>query len=282
MKVDFLKMNGLGNDFILLDGMNHELPEDLSDFAVKVCDRHFGIGADGVLLVLPSEIFDIRMRIINSDGTFAQMCGNGIRCFSAYVYENGLVDKTEFKVETDAGVIRPKLILNDGKVEKVEVDMGVPRLDAGAIPVAIGDEKAIGYPYMSDGGEIELTCVSMGNPHTVTFWKKLEDAPFETLGPRLEEDPMFPEKTNVEFVEILNRNEIRVRVFERGCGETLACGTGACASTVASVLNGHTDRDLTVHLIGGDLLCKWTENDHLIMTGPISYVCKGIYEYVNE
>lgn len=279
MKIEFTKMNGLGNDFIILDGIHHELPEDLSDFARKVCDRHFGIGADGVLLVLPSEIFDIRMRIINSDGTYAQMCGNGIRCFSAFVYENGFVEKTDMKVETDAGMIRPHLIFDGDSVEKVDVDMGVPRLDPSAIPVNIGDPRAIGYPYMFAFGEIELSCVSMGNPHVVTFWKKLEDAPFCELGPTLEADPMFPEKTNVEFVEILSDHEIKVRVYERGCGETLACGTGACAATVASVLNGYTGRELTVHLSGGDLHCLWNENDHVIMTGPVAFVAKGVYEY---
>lgn len=279
LKIEFTKMNGLGNDFIILDGMDRELPEDLSDFARKVCDRHFGIGADGVLVVLPSEIFDIRMRIINSDGTFAQMCGNGIRCFSAYVYEKGYVEKADMKVETDAGMIRPRLFFDGGTVDKVEVDMGVPRLDPVAIPVQVGDAKVISYPYMTGNGEIELTCVSMGNPHAVTFWKKLEEAPFEELGPKMECDPMFPEKTNVEFVEILSNKEIRVRVFERGCGETLACGTGACASTVASVLNGYTDRELTVHLSGGDLLCCWDENDHVIMTGPVARVAQGVYEY---
>ena len=279
MKVEFTKMNGLGNDFIILDGIHGELPEDLSDFARKVCDRHFGIGADGVVLVLPSDIFDIRMRIINSDGTFAQMCGNGIRCFSAYVYEKGYVDKADMKVETDAGMIRPHLFFDNGAVEKVEVDMGVPRLDPVAIPVQVGDARVIGYPYMTAQGEIELTCVSMGNPHAVTFWKKLEEAPFEALGPKMECDPMFPEKTNVEFVEILSDREIRVRVFERGCGETLACGTGACAATVASVLNGYTGRELTVHLSGGDLLCRWDENDHVIMTGPVARVAEGVYEY---
>jgi diaminopimelate epimerase len=279
LKVEFTKMNGLGNDFIMVDGINNVLPEDLNDFAKKVCDRHFGIGADGVLVILPSKIFDIRMRIINSDGTDAQMCGNGIRCFATYVYEHGLVDQAEMKVETDAGMIRPRLIFGENGVEKVEVDMGLPRLDPTAIPVNVGDPKVIGYPYMSDHGEIELSCVSMGNPHTVTFWKNLADAPFEELGPKLEADPMFPEETNVEFVEILSDKEIRVRVFERGCGETLACGTGACASTVASVLNGYTGRELTVHLSGGDLLCRWDENDHVIMTGPVSYVAKGVYEY---
>lgn len=283
MKIQFTKMNGLGNDFIILDGIHHELPEDLGDFARKVCDRHFGIGADGVLLVLPSDIFDIRMRIINSDGTYAQMCGNGIRCFAAYAYENGFVNDADMKVETDAGMIRPKLIFCGNTVEKVEVDMGVPRVAASDIPVNCAEMKMIGYPFMTEQGEIELTCVSMGNPHAVTFWKKLEEAPFESLGPQLECNGLFPEKTNVEFVEILSDKEIRVRVFERGCGETLACGTGACASTVAAVLNGYTGRELIVHLSGGDLYIRWDEeNDHVIMTGPVAHVATGVYEYTEE
>lgn len=279
MDIKFTKMNGLGNDFIILDGINNELPEDICDFARKACDRHFGIGADGVLLVLPSDIFDIRMRIINSDGTFAQMCGNGIRCFATYVYENKLLETAEMKVETDAGMIRPRLIFQNGQVEKVEVDMGVPRLDPLSVPVNAAGERAIAYPHETSCGEIELSCVSMGNPHAVTFWKKLSDAPFSVLGPELEKDSMFPEKTNVEFVEIVSPQEIRVRVFERGCGETLACGTGACAATVASVLNGYTDRELKVCLSGGELLCRWNDNDHVIMTGPVSFVAEGIYKY---
>ena len=279
MKVQFTKMNGLGNDFIILDGINNTLPEDLCDFAKKVCDRHFGIGADGVLVILPSDIFDIRMRIIKSDGTYAQMCGNGIRCFAAYVYENGLLDKTDMKVETDAGMIRPHLVFDGDRVEKVEVDMGVPRLDPPSIPVKVADQRAIAYPHQTSCGEIELSCVSMGNPHVVTFWKTLAEAPFALLGPELEADPMFPEKANVEFVEIVNPREIRVRVFERGCGETLACGTGACAATVAAVLNGYTERDLKVCLSGGELICRWDENDHVIMTGPVSRVAEGVYKY---
>lgn len=279
MKIEFTKMNGLGNDFIILDGIHNELPDDLCDFAKKVCDRHFGIGADGVLLVLPSDLCDIRMRIINSDGTFAQMCGNGIRCFAAYVYEKGFIDQTEMKVETDAGTIRPRLVFREENVEKVEVDMGVPRLDPASIPVNIGGEKAIGYPYVFQNEEIELSCVSMGNPHVVTFWKQLREAPFEMLGPKLEKDPLFPEKTNVEFVEIVNDEEIRVRVFERGCGETLACGTGACASVVASVLNGYTGREVTVRLPGGDLICRWSGDDHVVMTGPVAFVAEGVYKY---
>jgi len=283
LNIQFTKMNGLGNDFIILDGIHNELPEDLSDFARKVCNRHFGIGADGVLLVLPSDIFDIRMRIINSDGTYAQMCGNGIRCFAAYVYQMGFVSSPEMKVETDAGMIRPKLVFNGDVVEKVEVDMGVPRVEASDIPVNCAETKMIGYPYMTEQGEIELTCVSMGNPHAVTFWKKLEDAPFDNLGPKLECDGLFPEKTNVEFVEILSDSEIRVRVFERGCGETMACGTGACASTVAAVLNGYTGRDLTVHLSGGDLFINWNEeNNHVIMTGPVAFVAGGVYNYIED
>jgi diaminopimelate epimerase len=272
-------MNGLGNDFIILDGIHNELPEDLCDFAKKVCERHFGIGADGVLIVLPSDHCDIRMRIINSDGTFAQMCGNGIRCFAAYVYEKGFIDKTEMKVETDAGTICPRLVFNGETVEKVEVDMGVPRLDPVSIPVHIGGEKAIGYPYVFRDEEIELSCVSMGNPHVVTFWKQLVEAPFDILGPKLEEDSLFPEKTNVEFVEIINDKEILVRVFERGCGETLACGTGACASVVASVLNGYTGREVTVRLPGGNLICHWSEDDHVVMTGPVAFVAEGLYQY---
>ncbi|MEG0875113.1 MAG: diaminopimelate epimerase [Clostridiales bacterium] len=279
MKLNFTKMNGLGNDFVIVENLNGELPDDLNDLAKKVCDRHFGIGADGLLVVLPSEINDIRMRIINNDGTEAQMCGNGIRCFAAYVYDKGIVPKNEMKVETAAGTIKPVLIFEDEKLQKIRVDMGIPRVKAWEIPVEVDKDEVVAMPMVVDGYEFELNCVSMGNPHAVTFWNDLVKAPVHDLGPILECHKMFPEKINVEFVEVVTANEIRMRVFERGCGETLACGTGASASVVASILNGYTDRNVTVHLLGGDLECEWRENGHLMMTGPIAYVAQGEYIY---
>lgn len=279
MKLQITKMHGLGNDFIIVDGINNDLPADLNALAKAVCDRHFGIGANGLLVVLPSDLNDIRMRIFNDDGTEAQMCGNGIRCFAAYVYDHKIVAKKEMKVETAAGTIKPVLVFDGDKLDKVQVDMGIPRVKSWEIPIETEREEIIAQPMNMEGYDFEMNCVSMGNPHAVTFWPDLTKAPVLTLGPLLESHPIFPEKANIEFVEVLSPGEIRMRVFERGCGETLACGTGASASVVASVLNGYTDRKVLVHLLGGDLECEWQENGHLMMTGPATYIAAGEYYY---
>lgn len=279
MKLQFTKMHGLGNDFIIVDGVNNQLPADLNALAKAVCHRYFGIGANGLLVVQPSEINDIRMRIFNDDGTEAQMCGNGIRCFAAYVYDRQIVPKQALKVETAAGTIKPVLVFNDGQLEKVQVDMGIPRTKSWEVPVESDKDELIAQPMTMEGYEFEMNCISMGNPHAVTFWKTLAKAPVLTLGPLLENHPIFPERANIEFVEIISPSEIRMRVYERGCGETLACGTGASASVVAAVLNGYTERKVLVHLLGGDLECEWREDGHLMMTGPATYVAEGEYCY---
>ncbi len=265
--MEFLKMEGLGNDFIVINGLKETLPEDLPAFAKAACDRHFGIGADGVLLVLPSDTADIRMVILNSDGSEAQMCGNGIRCFAIYVYEKGIVAKTSFAVETGAGIIRPQLIFDGESVKKVRVDMGVPRLRPEEIPMEITGEDALNYKLTVDGKERVVNAVSMGNPHCVLF---VPDAGslVGTLGPVLECHPIFPEHTNVEFVELIDRHTVKMRVFERGCGETLACGTGGAAVVVAAVELGLTDRTVTVRLLGGDLEYDYREDGHIWMTEP--------------
>ncbi|MDO4541883.1 MAG: diaminopimelate epimerase [Bacillota bacterium] len=273
------KMHGLGNDFVVVDGVNNQLPEKLNEFAQAVCDRHFGIGANGLLVVLPSEFNDIRMRIFNDDGSEAQMCGNGMRCFAAYVYDHDIVKKKEMRVETAAGTIKPVLIFNGYKLEKVRVDMGIPRTKSWEIPIETHKDEMIGEPMNMEGYDFEMSCISMGNPHAVTFWKNLDRAPVRTLGPLLENHPVFPNRANIEFVEIVSPTEIRMRVFERGCGETLACGTGASAAVVAAVLNGYTDKKVLVHLLGGDLECEWLENGHLLMTGPATYVACGEFYY---
>ncbi len=274
----FTKMEGLGNDFILINGMKETLPEDLSAFSKTICDRHFGVGADGVLLVLPSDIADIRMVILNSDGSEAQMCGNGIRCFAMYVYEKGILGKSAFAVETRAGIIRPELKFDGEIVAKVRVDLGMPRTKPKEIPVEIEGEDALAYRLVLDGKEWELNCVSMGNPHCVLF---VPDAAalVHTLGPVLECHPIFPEHTNVEFVEFIDRNTVKMRVYERGCGETLACGTGGAAVTVAAVKLGITDRNVTVRLLGGDLEYEYREDGHIWMTGPAKRVAEGCYNY---
>ena len=279
MKIDFIKMHGLGNDFILIDCINKSLGDSsfLSYLAKKLCDRNFGIGADGLILILPSSKADLRMRIINSDGTEAQMCGNGIRCFAKYAYENKLISKNIFAVETLAGIITPKLIFQDKEISGIKVDMGTPKLKRREIPMEGEDTSTVVDEVLKINTEqtFKITCVSMGNPHCIIFVNDVQSIPIDEIGPKIENHPLFPEKTNVEFIQVLNRKEINFRVWERGVGETLACGTGACAALVAAVLNKKTDRKATIHLPGGDLDIHWADNEHIYMTGPAELVFKG-------
>jgi len=278
----FSKMHGLGNDYIYIDGLGQDLSGyDLPELSRLLSERHFGIGSDGIILILPSAQADFHMRIFNSDGSEAEMCGNGVRCFAKYVYEHGLTTKTELAVETGAGLIRPALVVEGGKVQSVRVDMGEPRLTRGEIPVT-GDpsEQAQGVLVPLREYQYTATCVSMGNPHCVIFVHDLCDYMVLEDGPQIERHELFPRKTNVEFVQVLGKGEVRMRVWERGAGETMACGTGACATTVAAILNGHCGRKVTVHLLGGDLEIEWSEMDnHVYMTGPAAEVCEGT---VNE
>ena len=273
----FTKWQGTGNDFVIVNGFEETIA-DYSAKAIELCDRHFGIGADGLILVLPSAIADFRMRIFNSDGGEAEMCGNGIRCFARYVYENGLLDKTELSVETLAGIIRPKLLPADGKETLVCVDMGEPRLNRGEIPMT-GEPagRVIDVPLVVGGADYRITCVSMGNPHCVIFTDAVEELDLPTLGRPIEGHPWFPRKTNVEFVQVLDRQNLRMRVWERGAGVTLACGTGTCATVVAAVLNDKTDRKVRVRLDGGELLIEWRDDNHVYMTGPAVEVFRGEY-----
>lgn len=272
----FTKMEGLGNDFIIINGLEEALPEDLSSFARAICDRHFGIGGDGVLLVLPSSRAAIRMVILNSDGSEAQMCGNGIRCFALYVYENGIVPKTTFPVETGAGIIVPELIFDGEKVEKVQVDMGMPRLRPTEIPMNAPGASGIKQKISAAGKEWTVHGVSMGNPHCVLF---VEDAAalVGELGPVLECHPAFPQHTNVEFVEVLAPGRLKMRVYERGCGETLACGTGGAAVAVAAHQLGISGSKVTVELLGGVLEYEIRPDGHVWMTGPARKVAEGRY-----
>lgn len=271
----FTKMQGLGNDFILVDCLAKEPAGDYGELSRKLCERHFGIGADGLILILPSDTADIKMRIFNSDGSEPEMCGNGIRCFARYVYENGIVKNQSVRVETLAGIIIPEMVLDGNRVVSVKVDMGEPRLERDIIPMAGPAGRVVNEPLNVDGTIYNVTCVSMGNPHCITFVSDVDDFPLSQVGPRIENHPVFPRRTNVEFIQVLNRNEVNMRVWERGAGETLACGTGACATGVACVLNGFTDRKVTVHLAGGDLVIEWAENNHIYMTGPAEYVFRG-------
>ncbi|AEG14883.1 diaminopimelate epimerase [Desulfofundulus sp. TPOSR] len=275
--MQFFKVHGLGNDFILVDLVKQEWPggEDLSESARRLCHRQFGIGADGLVLLHSSPRADVFMQIINPDGSEAEMCGNAIRCVAKYLYERGGIKKEVMHIETRAGVMVPRLVLENGRVAAVRVDMGIPRLERQDIPMIGPPGQVINEPLVLEGQAFHVTAVSMGNPHCVLFVPDVERVDLHGLGPKLEKHPLFPRKTNVEFVQVLNRGEVRVRVWERGAGPTLACGTGACATVVAGVLNNYTDREVKVHLPGGTLLIEWKEDDHLYMTGPAEEVFCG-------
>lgn len=281
--MQFTKWHGLGNDFVIVDGFKEKI-SNFKTAAIEICDRHFGIGADGLVLILPSESADFKMRIFNSDGSEAEMCGNATRCVARYVYENGLTDKRKITLETGAGLIKPELILKGDEIAAVRVDMGMPRLTRREIPV-LGpeDEQLINEPLTILGKSYPITCVSMGNPHTVTFVDDAEAIDLTAIGPLIETNSLFPQKTNVEFIEVLDRENIRMRVWERGAGITLACGTGACASVVAAVLNKKTERKTKVHLAGGSLSVEWENSDnHVYITGTATEVFTGQYKGKNN
>ncbi|MFC5652123.1 diaminopimelate epimerase [Paenibacillus solisilvae] len=274
--MNFTKMHGLGNDFIVVEGET-KLPDNAAELAEQLCNRFFGIGADGLVYILPSEKADFRMRIMNSDGSEAEQCGNAIRCVAKYVYDNGLTDKENITIETlGAGVQQVQLRVAGGKVETVRVDMGQPILNGLQVPTTIDANPVINQQIEVDGHEFHFTAVSMGNPHCVIYVDDAVHFDLNTWGPKLEVHPLFPRKINVEFVTVLSRDFTDMRVWERGAGPTLACGTGACATVVASVLNGFTDRTATVSLKGGDLLIEWNEEDnHVYMSGPAAEVYRG-------
>ena len=282
MIINFVKMHGLGNDFILIDCLSKSLGDSsfFSYLAKKLCNRNFGIGADGLILILPSSKAELKMRIFNSDGTEAQMCGNGIRCFAKYAYENKLISKIKFTVETLAGIKTPELIFKDKEISGIKVNMGIPKLRRREIPMAGEDTPTvIDETLKIDSKHIfKITCVSMGNPHCIIFVNDVQSIPVDEIGPKIENRPLFPEKTNIEFIQVLNKQEINFRVWERGVGETLACGTGACAALVAAVLNKKTDREATIHLPGGDLDIQWADDGHVYMTGPAELVFRGEME----
>jgi len=273
----FSKMHGLGNDFVIVNGLLEKNLGNLEDLARRVCHRNFGIGADGLILVLPSAEADIRMRIFNSDGSKPEMCGNEIRCFAQYIYQEGIVRKEIIRVETLAGIIVPRLLIEDSTISGIEVDMGQPVLEPENIPLrGFTAGPVVDEPLEVDGHTVTFSAVSMGNPHCVVFVPDLEPVPFGTLGPKLETHPAFPRKTNVEFVQVINRDQVKVRVWERGAGPTLACGTGACAVAVAGALSGRTNRQVTVGLPGGDLQILWDQYDNKVyMTGPAAEVFRG-------
>lgn len=274
-KLKFTKMHGAGNDYIYMNGFTQNI-ENPSELAIKLSDRHFGIGSDGLVLILPSEIADIRMQMFNSDGSEAEMCGNASRCVGKYVFDNGLTEKTRISLETKAGIKYISLLEGDANARKVTVDMGEPILEAAEIPVVAPQSPVLDLPLTINGKEWKMTCVSMGNPHAVTFTTGIKDLNLPEIGPKFETNAVFPRKTNTEFIEVVDRKTLNMRVWERGAGETLACGTGACASAVAAVLKGLTDREVTIHLLGGDLHIEWRESDnHVYMTGEAVTVFSG-------
>lgn len=277
--IKFTKMHGLGNDYVYIDAINQKI-ENESSLAQFVSNRHFGIGSDGLILICKSEIADFKMRMFNSDGSEAEMCGNGIRCVGKFVYDKGLTNKTTVKIETLAGI--KTLILNtkDGKVETARVDMGEPILEAEKIPVISTEKTVKNLELEAENKKFKFTCVSMGNPHAITIVENTKEFDVEKYGKVLEIDKAFPKKANIEFAQIVDRQNINMRVWERGAGETLACGTGACATAVACNLNGLTDRKVNIELLGGTLNIEWNETDnHVYMTGPAVTVFDGeLYE----
>ncbi len=274
-KMRFTKMHGLGNDYIYVNCFTEKV-QNPSEVAKFVSDRHFGIGSDGLVLIMPSKTCDFRMRMFNSDGSEAEMCGNAIRCVGKYVYDNGLTQKTVIKVETLAGIKVLNMVLNENKVETVTVDMGEPVLEPARIPVNSDKELFISEPVVIDGKEFKVTCVSMGNPHAVTYVDDIDKYPLEKIGPKMENNELFPKRVNAEFVQVEDKGTLKMRVWERGAGETFACGTGACAVLVSSVLNGISNRKVVVKLLGGDLMIEWNEKDnHVYMTGPATKVFDG-------
>lgn len=277
----FTKMHGCGNDYIYINGAVERIAsEDKPELVRKISDRHFGIGGDGAIFINPSTEADFEMEMYNADGSRAEMCGNGIRCVAKYVYDNGLTDKTNISIVSCGQVKYLELFLKDGRVDTVRVNMGAPELSAGKIPVTAenGKDRVIDEAITVQGNEYKMTCVSMGNPHAVVFMDEVERLDIEKIGPYFENHECFPKRINTEFVKVIDRTHVQMRVWERGTGETLACGTGCCATVVACILNGLTDETVTVKLLGGELQIAWDRTENLVyMTGPAKTVFEGEY-----
>ena len=273
--VRFTKMHGCGNDYVYIDAFAESTPADIPALARAVSDRHTGVGGDGLILIEPSQRADARMRMWNADGSRGEMCGNGVRCVAKYVYDHGIARKDALTIETDKGVLTLRVRVRDGQVTGVRVNMGPPILRAGDIPTTLAGDPPVDVPLECDGRTLRVTCVSMGNPHCVMFVDRLTDDWVKGVGPRLERHAVFPQRVNVEFVQVISPAELSMRVWERGSGETQACGSGACAALVAGVLTGRTGREVLVHLPGGDLTLAWSEADDVLMTGPAVEVFRG-------
>lgn len=278
--IKFTKMHGLGNDYVYIDCYSQEINlGNISDLAKFMSNRHFGIGSDGIILICKSEIADFKMKMFNFDGSEAEMCGNGIRCVGKFVYDKGLTDKKIVEIETLAGIKILNLNVKNGKVETVKVDMGEPILEAEKIPVIFTNTPVKDLEIKSIDKKFNFTCVSMGNPHAITIIDNIKEFEIEKYGPILETDEHFPKRANIEFIEVVDKNNIKMRVWERGAGETLACGTGACATAVACNINGITNRKVNIELLGGTLEIEWDEKtNHVFMTGPATTVFEGEIE----
>ena len=277
MKIRFTKMQGCGNDYVYINGFTEKVPQEKKpEFVRFASDRHFGIGGDGVIFINPSDEADFEMEMYNADGTRAEMCGNGIRCVAKYVHDKGLTDQTQFSIVSGGKVKYMDLTVENGITKAIRVDMGEPELIAEKIPVIADSEKVIDAPIEIDGTTYHMTCVSMGNPHCVVFMDDVEDFEIEKTGPLFENYKDFPKRINTEFVKVIDEHTLQMRVWERGSGETLACGTGACATAVAAVLNGHCNGEILIHLLGGDLKIEWDkETNHVFMTGPAAISFEG-------
>ncbi len=281
--MNFTKMHGIGNDYIYVDCFHHPAPENPSQVAIKISDRNKGIGSDGLILIRPSTVADARMQMFNADGSEAEMCGNGIRCVAKYLYDHGICAKNQVKIETNAGILALELTVQNAKVHQVRVDMGEPRLTPEEIPTMLtasssSNHHIVNVPLRAGDREFLVTCVSMGNPHCVIFVDQLTDELVLNYGPLIEKHVVFPARTNVEFVEVVSPSEVRQRTWERGSGETLACGTGASAVCVAGVLTGRTEPKITNHLLGGTLMLEWDQaTHHVFKTGPAVEVFSGVW-----
>ena len=287
MKFQFTKMQGCGNDYIYVNGFTEKIPqEEKTELVRHISDRHFGIGGDGVIFINPSAEADFEMEMYNADGSRAEMCGNGIRCVAKYVYDKGLTDKTDISVISCGQIKYLQLFLKEGRVDTVRVNMGAPELRPERIPVTVAEagtpleqERIVNAPIIVQGKEYKMTCVSMGNPHAVIFLEDVTNLEIEQIGPYFENHERFPKRINTEFVKVLDKKTVQMRVWERGTGETLACGTGCCATVVACILNGLTDEKVTVKLLGGEIEIEWDREANLVyMTGPAVTVFEGEYD----
>ena len=275
MKRRFTKMHGCGNDYVYFNCFEEQI-EDPSQLSIALADRHFGVGGDGIIMICPSEVADAKMRIFNADGSEAKMCGNGIRCVGQYLYNHQMVEGETLHIDTLSGIKEIKICPPINGKKQVQVDMGAPILEPKAIPVGLDGEQVVDRAVEIEDKKYQITCVSMGNPHCVVFVENVVDLPLEVIGPKFEKHPLFPEQVNTEFVRVIDRNHLEMRVWERGSGETFACGTGACATVVAAALNGYVNKneDVIVHLRGGDLTIKYTD-ETVYMTGEAETVFEG-------